>query len=301
MQTPQWFYDLTEPVKIKELLEYKFGAIGKAIGSLFGNLKTGIDVFGNDPRMFYDVILRRRNNYNSAFCCGAGSIYRRTALEQLAEKHFRKKMSAEKTPFMLHASEDIYTSMFLHAEGWESILHPQTECKMLSPQDLDGWVKQRTRYATGSLDIGLGKNSPLILPGLSFWQRISYLTTIYSYFAPLWLIIFLVSPIVFFFTLTPPVMAFNFDFFKYFIPFMMLNALVTLIGNWGISTKRSEQYYVASFWFFLKSFFSVLTNNTVRFNVTSKKNLSSNSFKQDRKSTRLNSSHIQKSRMPSSA
>jgi len=250
-QTPQWFYDLTEPKKI-------FGII------------TGKDIFGNEPKLFYDAILRRRNNYNASFCCGAGSIHRREALKQLAEKHFAGKITEDKTPFMLHASEDIYTSMFLHAEGWHSIQHQKVECKMLSPQSLDGWVKQRTRYATGSLDIGFGRYTPLFLPGLSFWQRVSYLTTLYSYFSPLWLVIFLISPAIFFFTLTPPVMAFNFDFFKYFIPFMALNTLVIALGNWGISTRRSEQYYVASFWLFLKSLWTVLIGKKVAFNVTSK-------------------------------
>lgn len=251
VQTPQWFYDLTEG------------------GKIFG-IKAGEDIFGNDPKLFYDAILRKRNNYNAAFCCGAGSVHRREALDQLAEKHFREKVTEEKTPFMLHASEDIYTSMFLHAQGWESVQHPQVECKMLSPQTLDGWVKQRTRYATGSLDIGFGRYTPLFLEGLSFWQRISYLTTLYSYFAPLWLVIFLVSPAIFFFTLTPPVMAFNFDFFKYFIPFMVLNTLVVAMGNWGISTRRSEQYYVASFWLFLKSLWNVMMRKKVAFNVTMK-------------------------------
>jgi cellulose synthase (UDP-forming) len=85
------------------------------------------------------------------------------------------------------------------------------------------------------------------------------------------MMVFLLSPAVFFFTLTPPVMAFNFDFFKYFIPFIALNSLVTLFGNWGIPTRRSEQYYVASAWLFLRSIWSVLKGKGVAFNVTSKR------------------------------
>lgn len=299
VQTPQWFYDLTEPVQIKNYLKMYFGKAGWYIGSLFGRIKTGKDIFGNDPKLFYDVILRKRNNYNAAFCCGAGSIQRREALQQHADKMFANEVkekvkhlvaqlthasenelealkketegNTEKKPFMLHASEDIYTSILLHAEGWQSVMHPHVECKMLSPQDLDGWVKQRTRYATGSIDICFGKHSPVFLSGLSIGQRISYFTTIYSYFSPLWLVVFLVSPAIFFFTLTPPIMAFNFDFFKHFIPFMVLNFLVTMIANWGIGSKRSEQYYVASFWLFLQSIIKMVIKLEVKFNVTSKK------------------------------
>ena len=304
VQTPQWFYDLVEAKPLSVYLKESFGRLGyhtgRFIEKMFGPVKTGDDIFGNSPQMFYDVILRRRNNYNAAFCCGAGSLHRREALETMAEKNHQyevkkalkkrtagvKVMSQDKyrqlkeeirkdiakKPFMYHASEDIYTSIILHADKhrWKSVQHPVVECKMLSPQDLDGWIKQRTRYATGSLDIGINQRNPLFMKGLSFWQRIAYFTTIYSYFAPLWLIIFLLSPIVFFFTLTPPVQAFNFDFFIRFIPFQVLNALVMAVGSWGISTIRSEQYYVASFWLYLKSLIAVLRKKKVKFNVTSK-------------------------------
>ncbi len=299
VQTPQWFYDLTAGIPIKNYFETRFGKAGHYLGALFGKAKTGKDIFGNDPKLFYDVILRRRNNYNSAFCCGAGSIHRRRALEihalkkreeeiaeELNEETRKLRLFSEKDivhlqekirngialkPFMLHSSEDIYTSLLLHAEGWESIQHPHVLCKMLSPQDLDGCVKQRTRYAEGSLNIGLGKHSPVFLRGLTFHQRLSYIVTIYSYFSPLWLLVFLLSPAVFFFTFTPPIMAFNFDFFKHFFPFMILNTLVIMLINWGIPYKRSEQYYVASFWLFLRSIVRVLLKLDVKFNVTSKK------------------------------
>lgn len=307
VQTPQWFYDLTGPVRLNEYLGWYLGSVGRFFGKgmellVGGKWHVGRDIFGNDPKMFYDIILRRRNNYNASFCCGAGSVHRREALEDLARKEFRHTVddklrnevkardihdanrvetlrqeierSTDMRPFVHHASEDIYTSMLLHADKekcWESVLHPEVECKMLSPQDLDSFVKQRTRYATGSLDIAFSRHNPLFLKGLSPAQKVSYWTTIYSYFAPFWLIVFLLSPAIFFFTLQTPLMAFNFDFFKYFIPFQLLNVTVVTIATWGIPTKRAEQYYVASFWFFLQSLWKVLRRRVVQFNVTPKK------------------------------
>jgi len=303
VQTPQWFYDLLPAIGMDAYIARQFPWMHRLlpgfVRSALSRIKTGADILGNDPQLFYDVLLRRRNLHNAAFCCGAGSLHRRDALLDHARKQQRAEMarrtervpakssrkpetakqetSASKVPlrpFAYHASEDIYTSLLLHADRekrWRSCLHPTVECRMLSPQDLNAWVKQRTRYATGAIDIGLGRHSPLWLPGLGLGQRLSYFSTIYSYFAPLWLLVFLLSPAIFFFTLTPPVMAFNFDFFKYFIPFIALNNIVSMLCNWGITTRRSEQYYVASFWLFLRSLWTVVKGRTVAFNVTSKR------------------------------
>jgi len=302
VQTPQWFYDTTEPQKLSSVIKWKLGLtnkfLTKPIDVLFGKFEINEDIFGNDPRMFYDVILRKRNFYNAAFCCGAGSIHRREAVMSLAIKDFAsgikksekgllevgavgndiRKMKKqfllkqEITPFKFHASEDIYTSIMLHADRenkWESIQHPEVECKMLSTQDLDSWIKQHQRYAQGSLDIAF-KDNPVFKKGLTIGQKICYLNTIWSYFAPLWIIVFLLSPIIFFFTLQLPVKVYSFDFFKYFVPFQIMNTITITIGTWGIWTKRGDQYYISGFWYMLMSIVSVVRGKKVKFNVTPK-------------------------------
>ena len=301
VQTPQWFYDTTTAEKLSSVINSKFkisdNRLIKIINFIFGKIKVNEDIFGNEPRLFYDVILRKRNFHNAAFCCGAGSIHRREAVMNLAVKGFveeikklefnlinkkednneiqNKKnallLDQELIPFKFHASEDIYTSMMLHAdtEKWESIQHPDVECKMLSTQDIDSWVKQHQRYAEGSLDIAF-KDNPLFKKGLSWRQKICYFSTIWSYFAPLWILIFLLCPIVFFFSLTLPVRAYSFDFFKYFLPFQIMNTTTMTLGCWGISTKRGDQYYISSFWFMLMALYSIARGKKVKFNVTPK-------------------------------
>jgi cellulose synthase (UDP-forming) len=302
VQTPQWFYDTSEAQKLSKLIISKFEIKNKYligfVDFMFDKIEVNEDIFGNDPRLFYDVILRKRNFYNAAFCCGAGSIHRREAIMNLAVKDFvggiqklekdliNKKIVGEEInkqrneflikqeiiPFRYHASEDIYTSIMLHADKenkWESIQHPDIECKMLSTQDLDSWIKQHQRYAEGSLDIAF-KDNPIFKSGLSFGQKICYFNTIWSYFAPLWILIFLLSPIIYFFTLSMPVKGYSFDFFKFFIPFQLMNTVTITLGAWGISTKRGDQYYISSFWFMLLSLFSVIRGKDVKFNVTPK-------------------------------
>lgn len=302
VQTPQWFYDTTEPEKVSDIIITRFTLrnvyIRKAIEKVFGRMTVNEDIYGNDPRLFYDVILRKRNYFNAAFCCGAGSVHRREAIMALAIKDFAQTirrleqtlasqhrpeveiheqtqalvLEQEIIPFKFHASEDIYTSIMLHADKdnrWESIQHPNIECKMLSTQDLDSWIKQHKRYAEGSLDIAL-KDNPLFKKGLTFGQRICYFTTIWSYFAPFWILIFLLSPVIFFFTLSLPVRAYSFEFFKYFIPFQVMNTLAMTLGCWGISTRRGDQYYISGFWYTLLALINVLSGKKVKFNVTPK-------------------------------
>jgi cellulose synthase (UDP-forming) len=302
VQTPQWFYDTTEAQSLSSVIKSKFKITNKyaakPIEFLFGKIEVNEDIFGNDPRLFYDVILRKRNFYNAAFCCGAGSFHRREAVMSLALKDFAEGLKKKETtavaqqadsfvevqrkkeviserqiiPFKYHASEDIYTSIMLHADKenkWESLQHPDIECKMLSTQDLDSWIKQHQRYAEGSLDIAF-KDNPVFKKGLSFWQKVCYFNTIWSYFAPLWILIFLLSPIIFFFTLQLPVQAYSFDFFKYFLPFQIMNTITITLGCWGIATKRGDQYYISSFWFMLLALISVIRGKKVQFNVTPK-------------------------------
>lgn len=309
VQTPQWFYDTTEAQKLSDVIKSKFRLtnkyVTKPIDMLFSKISINEDIFGNDPRLFYDVILRKRNFYNAAFCCGAGSFHRREAVMSLALKDFAKEINEEENfdeltfetkisnkkkqllakheiiPFKFHASEDIYTSILLHADKeyrWQSIQHPDIECKMLSTQDLDSWIKQHQRYAEGSLDIAF-KDNPVFKNGLTIGQKVCYFNTIWSYFAPLWIIIFLLSPVVFFFTLQLPVQAYSFDFFKYFLPFQIMNTITITLGAWGISTKRGDQYYISGFWYMLMSLISVIMGKKVKFNVTPKGILTSKNIK----------------------
>jgi cellulose synthase (UDP-forming) len=43
-----------------------------------------------------------------------------------------------------------------------------------------------------------------------------------------------------------------------------------MLGCWGISTRRGDQYYISSFWFMLLSLWSIMLGKKVKFNVTPK-------------------------------
>ena len=210
VQTPQWFYDVDPGTRLPDWLAARAGRAGRALGrcaeALVGPVAVGADPLGCDPQAFYDVVQRCRNWCNAAFCCGAGSIHRREAVMEAALKGFAARISAETapftarvpdpalradlaavltaqaarrielTPFKFHVSEDIYTSLTIHADAdrrWRSVYHPRVLTRMLSPQDLTAWSIQRFKYACGTLDIAW-RDNPLRLRGLSPWQKLMY-------------------------------------------------------------------------------------------------------------------------------
>lgn len=282
----------------------KYLALG--VQRLIGKVVVGADPFINDPQIFYDVIQRRRNWANASFCCGAGSIHRRDSVMQSALFTFSnevlmaqkddirtlKKRTKEKsidvyvndtiqsslvqdtelTPYKFHVSEDIYTSMSLHGDNtrkWKSVLHPEIESKMLSPQDLHSWIVQRFKYAGGTIDIAFNDN-PLFKRGMTIAQKMMYAATIWSYFGTLWNVIFILAPIVYMLTAVAPVSAYSIEFYKHIIPFLILNELALMVGVWGIAGYSSKASFISFFSINLKAIFTVLKGNKVAFPTTPK-------------------------------
>ena len=314
VQTPQWFFDLPEGEHLTVKLERHLGAPGRVLGrtaeALFGPIVIGADPFSNDPQMFYDIIMQRRNSANAAFCCGAGSLHRREAVVQVAlrsfvdavEKHgdataklmagnelldelgdgFKRAASLEKefTPFRFHVSEDLYTSIVLHGDterDWKSVQHGEVLSKMLSPQDLQSWTVQRFKYAGGTLDIFL-HDCPLFRKGLSLRQRIMYGSTFWSYLGTLWNVVFIMAPLVYLFTGIAPVSAYTAEFFLHILPFLILNELAFMVGTWGIPTYKGKVSYLSFFPVNLRALWTVLRGKKISFPTTPKERQTGNFF-----------------------
>jgi cellulose synthase (UDP-forming) len=178
----------------------------------------------------------------------------------------------ELAPYALHVSEDIYTSIRLHADPqrrWRSVYHPRVLTRMLSPQHLLAWSIQRFKYAGGTLDIALHDN-PLVGRGLTGWQKLMYGATMYAYLAPLWTVPLILAPLVFFFLGVTPVRAFDSAFYAHLLPFLVASRLALMVGTWGVATGRSEQYHLASFWLNLRALAHVIARKAIRFRVTPK-------------------------------
>ncbi|MEM7241670.1 MAG: cellulose synthase catalytic subunit [Pseudomonadota bacterium] len=306
VQTPQWFYDIPEGQPLDALCAERFGTWARKpvllLQRVIGPITLNRDPFISDPKLFYDVIQRRRNRHFASFCCGAGSIHRRAAIMTAAVKDFSAKVegqvdkficnekdaarrdtlkqavnaefssTTELTPYKFHVSEDIYTSILLHqdsTEKWKSVYHPQVESKMLSPLDMKSWVMQRFKYAGGSLDI-LWNDNPIFKPGLNLHQRLYYAMTFWSYLAPLWIVVFIFAPIFSLFSGIAPVQSFSKEFFAHLLPFLIANELSSALGTWGVDNRKGKMLNIAFFSFNLQALWAVIWGREIRFQVTPK-------------------------------
>ncbi len=166
-------------------------------------------------------------------------------------------------------TEDMATAMRLHSFGWKSIFYPEVLAYGLAPEDFGSSMKQRLRWAQGTIQVFL-RDNPLVKKGLSFAQKLMYFSTMYSYFSGFFNLVLLLAPVVFLFTGIAPVDSWSIDFFIRFIPFFVMNKIMFRFIAAGIPVWRGEQYNLAMFPLNIKAVLSVFTGKKLTFVVTPK-------------------------------
>lgn len=126
------------------------------------------DPWGNEERLFYDVIQRSKDADNAAFSCGSGVVYRRAALESIGGFS------------TWNLVEDVHTSMRMHAQGWRSVYYGYGLSRGTAPADIVGYVRQRRQWAVDSLRM-LFWDNPIRHRGLSTAQKLQYGYTAAAY------------------------------------------------------------------------------------------------------------------------
>ena len=152
--------------------------------------KTRRRDFWNEQSMFYESIQPAKNAFNAAFFCGSGSMLRRAAVDSIDG-------FATGT-----ATEDIHTSLRMHARGWSSIFLNEQLAHGIAAEDLGEFSKQRARWGAGSLGLLFrSPDSPFRAKGLTPMQRICYINSTITFLngglrlfyiaLPAWILIFL--------------------------------------------------------------------------------------------------------------
>lgn len=303
VQTPHWFYDLPAGESWHGWFARKMprwmrkrprlaGGVTFALARLgiwiSGRTQVGADPFLSDPSVFFDVIQRRRNRNGASFCCGAASIHRREAVfdAALRDKAHMVRAHANQTrlsneaclaalplqPYRFHVSEDLYTSIVLHADqkaGWTSVYHTQIEARMLSPWSMSAWAAQRLKYAGGTFDIAVWDN-PVFRRGLSWRQKLHYGATFWSYFSALWAPVLLFAPVVSLCTGLAPVTAYSVEFFQRFLPAVVLGELAMLAACKGHAIGAGRVLAVVALPLQWRALYCVLRRRKPRFAPTPK-------------------------------
>ena len=171
--------------------------------------------------------------------------------------------SEEAQPLMplatISVTEDMATSMRLHALGWKSAYHHETLAIGLAPEDLGSMLTQRLRWGQGTMQVMLREN-PLASKGLSLSQRLMYFSTMWSYLSGFAALVYFAAPMIFLFAGVLPVSTTALEFFLRFLPFMAANQVLFAFAGRGISTWRGQQYSLALFPVWIRATTSAVAN-----------------------------------------
>lgn len=116
-----------------------------------------------DEESFYRWIEPVRSAWQSVVCAGTSFVVRRAALEDIGG-------------FVEEAiSEDLVTGMALAARGWQLRYLGEKLSAGLAAETMLDFVRQRQRWASGTLQALRLRQGPLRLRGLHWGQRLAYL------------------------------------------------------------------------------------------------------------------------------
>lgn len=147
------------------------------------NLRT-FSVMPGENEMFYHGVQPGLDNWNAAFFCGSAAVLRRRALEECGG------FSGQSI------TEDAETALTLHAAGYHSAYIDRPMVCGLACESIPAFLQQRCRWGMGMVQIFLLKN-PLIQRGLTFPQRMCYLSSCFYWLFPFSRVFFLLSPLLF--------------------------------------------------------------------------------------------------------
>lgn len=228
----------------------------------------------HEQSLFFRVIQPGKNYTNSAFWCGSPSVVRRKALEDVGGV-------ATET-----ITEDIHTTVRMHSHGWETLFINEPIAFGIAPQTVKAFLLQRLRWAQGTMQLYRGKESPLWRSGLTWKQRLSYLSSFMAYLEAYQKIVLITIPVLILgFGILP--MRVNLgNFMLHWIPYFLLNILANQVGGRGVFHYfKTEKYNILKTIIFMYSTLTLISRKSLKFKVTPK-TVEDSVYHQERQSLR---------------
>nr|MDA8388411.1 UDP-forming cellulose synthase catalytic subunit [Nitrospiraceae bacterium] len=150
-------------------------------------IEKNLGTHGSAPHeneMFYRAMQPGLDFWNSSFFCGSAALLSRKCLEEVGG-------FAGET-----VTEDAETALALHAKGGRSVYLPKPMICGLSPDTLEDFVVQRSRWAQGMIQILLLKR-PFSQRGLSWQQRLCYTNNCIFWLFGLARTVFILAPLAY--------------------------------------------------------------------------------------------------------
>lgn len=210
--------------------------------------------------LFFGPICKGKNKYNAATMCGTNMAIRKDALMSVGG------MCEESI------AEDFITGLFLHQKGYKSVYVPEVLAEGLAPEDFLSYSKQQFRWARGALDM-IFRYNPLFARGLSFAQRIQYLSSASFYLSGPVVLMNALIPLIFFFTGLVPIVTSTMLLAAIFLPYILITLYTLQRSSNFTYTFRSLAFSMSGFMIHIKALWSVLTGAKPTFEITSKKKI----------------------------
>ncbi|MXN65833.1 glycosyltransferase [Stappia sp. GBMRC 2046] len=169
------------------------------------------DVWPDEQRFFFDVLMPSKDAWGTAFCCGTSSVIRWQALE-----------AAGGFP-VTSITEDYLLTLRLKQHGYQTAYLNERLSLGLAPEGLNEYVTQRSRWCLGFMQILASRDGPLNpASGLGVVDRLALVES-FLYWAGTYLFRFasLVVPIAYFLFDLKAIDVSLSDGISYFVPYFV--------------------------------------------------------------------------------
>jgi cellulose synthase/poly-beta-1,6-N-acetylglucosamine synthase-like glycosyltransferase len=191
------------------------------------------EVFPDEQRFFFDIILPSKDARELAFCCGTSSIIRFSALREIGGFPTDS------------VTEDFLLTVRLRERGYKTLYLNEKLSVGLAPEGINEYATQRTRWCLGLVQICRGPSGPFRLGnGLPLSFRISLVETFLYWGASFLFRMFcMLAPALFFLFNIRMVQANFSDAVAHFAPMVITQvAITTWLGGGRMLPLISDVY-----------------------------------------------------------
>lgn len=191
------------------------------------------EVFPDEQRFFFDIIMPSKDAWELAFCCGTSSIIRFSALREIGGFPTDS------------VTEDFLLTVRLRERGYTTIYLNEKLSVGLAPEGINEYATQRTRWCLGLVQICRGPSGPFRFGnGLPLAFRISLIETfLYWGTSFLFRMICMAAPALYFLFNIRMVQADLSDAVAHFAPMVLVQmAVTTWLGGGRMLPLISDVY-----------------------------------------------------------
>ncbi|HAM27066.1 MAG TPA: glycosyl transferase family 2, partial [Microbacteriaceae bacterium] len=224
----------------------------------YGNMKNLVSSgAGFMQSVFYRFIQPGRNRFNAAFCVGTNVIFRREAINDIGGMVTDSK------------SEDVWTSLMLHENGWRSVYIPVTLAVGDAPETVEDYTKQQLRWASGGFEILMRRNPLSPRRRLTMDQRLQYTVTATHYLVGITpLLLLLVPPLEIYFDLRPVNLTVTWlTWLLFYLGFYGLQIMLAF-NTMGSFRPATLVMATVSFPIYIRAFINVFSGREQKWHVT---------------------------------